>query len=80
MCLMAPLRVLAVESGYCVVEMGGARDRVSTLLVDTEIAVGDWVLVMGGAIMRRLEPDQASAMESAHRIATEDEPQLEKEP
>lgn len=80
MCLMAPLRVVAVESGYCVVETGGARDRASTLLADAEIAVGDWVLVMGGAVMRRLEPEQARAMESAYRVATEDELQLEKEP
>ena len=64
MCLTMPARVLAVDDGFATVEGAGVRRRASTLL-EPEVAVGDWVLVSGGAIVRRLDEEQALEMAAA---------------
>lgn len=69
MCLMAPAHVLAVEPDFAVVEAAGRRRRASTALVD-ELRPGDWVLIAGGAVVRRVESDQAEMMAQAFRTAT----------
>jgi len=71
MCLMAPLRIVAIEAGSCLVQVGDHTERVTTLpLADAELAEGDWLLVAGSMAIRRLEPDQAGlvteAFERAH--------------
>jgi hydrogenase maturation factor len=72
MCLMAPARVVGLERDACEVVVGARRERVSTLFIDTQgLAVGDWVLVIGGNVARRLHPDQAAAMSDAYGIAVE---------
>jgi hydrogenase maturation factor len=37
-----------------------------------EVRVGDWVLISGGTIARRLDPDQAAEMSIALEVATRD--------
>lgn len=69
MCLMAPAQVLAVEPDFAIVEADGRRRRASTALVG-EIQAGDWVVIAGGAIVRRVEADQAEMMARAFRTAT----------
>ena len=69
MCLMAPARVLAIEPDFAIVEAEGRRRRASTLLVDG-LHPGDWVVIAGGAVVRRVEADQAEMMARAFRIAT----------
>lgn len=64
MCLMAPARVTSVEGDECEVRTGDRVDRVSFLMTP-EVEVGDWVLVNGGTVARRLEPDQAAEMSKA---------------
>jgi hydrogenase expression/formation protein HypC len=68
MCLMAPAHVLAVEPDFAVVELDGRRRRASTLLVE-DVAVGDWVLVAGGAVVRCLDAEQAAEMARAVSVA-----------
>lgn len=69
MCLMAPAQVLAIEPDFAIVEADGRRRRASTVLVDG-LRPGDWVIIAGGAIVRRVEADQAEMMARAYRIAT----------
>ena len=69
MCLMAPAQVLAVEPDFAIVEAGGRRRRASTALTDA-LRPGDWVLIAGGAVVRRVEADQAEMMARAFRMAT----------
>lgn len=64
MCLMAPAQVLAVEPDFAIVGTDGRRRRASTALVG-EIQAGDWVVITGGAIVRRVEADQAEMMARA---------------
>lgn len=66
MCLMAPVRVVAVEADSCLVEVGDHLERVTTLpLAGDDPAVGDWLVVAGSMAMRRLEPEQARLVTEA---------------
>ena len=66
MCLMAPLQVVSVDGTTCSVASGGRIDRASMVL-EPDLEVGDWVLVNGGTVVRRLDPDQAEEIEPGHR-------------
>ena len=58
MCITAPARVVGLDTEGAVVHIGGVRRRASTMVVP-EIAVGDWVIVGAGTILRCLEADEA---------------------
>ena len=58
MCITAPSRVLELGEGVAVVETAGRRRRASTA-VFPDVAIGDWVLVGAGTILRRLDPAEA---------------------
>lgn len=75
MCITAPARVIAVDADGAIVETIGAWRRASTVVVP-EVAVGDWVIVGAGSILRRLEPDEALdlAREIGAAIAAQDAP------
>lgn len=64
MCLMMPARVIAIDGDTCEVVTGDRVDRVSLLLAPP-VEVDDWVLVFGGTVARRLEPEQAAQMRDA---------------
>lgn len=67
MCLMAPARVVAVDGTLCEVEIGGRIDKASMML-EPDLAVGDWVLVNSGTVVRKLDEDQAAEMSRAFGI------------
>jgi len=79
MCLTMPARVLAVDDGFATVEGAGVRRRASTLL-EPEVAVGDWVLVSGGTIVRRLDEEQALEMAAAFETVNAPEDDAAEEP
>ena len=58
MCIVAPGRVIAHQGADVVVAHDGRRRRASTLLVGG-LRVGDWVVVGSGAVLKRLEDDEA---------------------
>lgn len=58
MCISFPGLVLAIEASDAIVEVDGRRRHASTLLQPTT-AVGDWVLIGAGTVLRRLDPDEA---------------------
>ena len=65
MCITAPARVIAVDAEGALVETIGAWRRASTMVLP-DVAVGDWVIVGAGSILRRL--DSAEALEIARTI------------
>ena len=71
MCLTAPGRVLALDGATAIVDLDGRRRSAMTLL-EPDVAVGDWVVVAGGAILRRLDAVAALEIASANRIARAD--------
>ena len=65
MCITAPGRVIELDARGAIVELAGVRRRASTLVVP-EVAVGDWVLIGAGSILRRI--DEAEALDLARAI------------
>lgn len=68
MCIAYPGIVTEVDSVGATVDTDGRRRRVSTLLVP-DIAVGEWVAVAVGTIVKRLEPDEAADIQKILRAA-----------
>lgn len=60
MCLSAPSRVVELRDGTAVAECFGQLREVSLLLLDEDVAVGDYLLVqVGGFAYERVEPARA---------------------
>lgn len=70
MCVAFPGRVVEIDPFGAVVESDGLRRRASTLFLP-DIAVGDWVAVMAGTIVERLEPEEAAEIQELLRSAIE---------
>lgn len=60
MCLAAPSLVMEVRDGMAVTECFGQTREVSLLLLNEEVAVGDYLLVQaGGFAFERVECERA---------------------
>lgn len=59
MCIAYPGRVISIDSSRALVETEQRRRRASLLLVP-ETAVGDWVVVSAGTVLRILDPEEAN--------------------
>lgn len=60
MCLAAPSLVLEVRDGMALTECFGQRREVSLLLLDDDVAVGDYLLIQAGDFaFERVEPERA---------------------
>lgn len=60
MCLAAPSRVLEVSDGMALTECFGQLREVSLLLMNEEVAVGDYLLIQaGGFAFERVESARA---------------------
>jgi hydrogenase assembly chaperone HypC/HupF len=68
MCIAFPGIVVDVGSDGAVVETEGRRRRASTLFLPG-ITVGDWVTVVAGTVVERLEPEQAAEIQKILRAA-----------
>jgi hydrogenase assembly chaperone HypC/HupF len=59
-----PGQVLAVDASGATIESAGRRRRASTLLYP-DVAVGDWVVVAAGTVVRHLTPAEAMEIRDA---------------
>ena len=60
MCLAAPSRVTEVRDGMAVTECFGQVREVSLLLMNEDVAVGDYLLIQaGGFAFERVEAERA---------------------
>jgi hydrogenase expression/formation protein HypC len=60
MCLAAPSRVIEVRDGMAVTECFGETREVSLLLMNEEVAVGDYLLIQaGGFAFELIESERA---------------------
>jgi hydrogenase assembly chaperone HypC/HupF len=59
-----PGQVLAVDASGATIESDGRRRRASTLLYP-DVAVGDWVVVAAGTVVRQLTPAEAMEIRDA---------------
>lgn len=69
MCLAVPSRVLAIDGLTATVEAEGERRNVSLMLLDDDVALGDYLLIQaGGFAFERVDPERA---EEALRLMRE---------
>ncbi|MDR3435182.1 HypC/HybG/HupF family hydrogenase formation chaperone [Telmatospirillum sp.] len=55
-----PSRVLAIEGDMATVECFGVERRVSLMLMDEPVALGDFLIIQSGAFaVERVSPEQA---------------------
>jgi hydrogenase expression/formation protein HypC len=73
MCIAYPGVVVAVDPFGATVETDGRQRRVSALLVP-DVAIGDWVAVAVGTVLKRLDPDEAAEIERLIRAAEQATP------
>lgn len=60
MCLSAPSRVVEIRDGTAVTECFGQVREASLLLLNEDVAVGDYLLIQaGGFAFERVEPARA---------------------
>ncbi|MDO8931207.1 MAG: HypC/HybG/HupF family hydrogenase formation chaperone [Rhodocyclaceae bacterium] len=60
MCLAAPSKVIEVRDGIALTECFGRQREVSLLLLDEEVAVGDYLLIQaGGFAFERVDAARA---------------------
>ena len=69
MCLMAPARITEIHGSEATVEVAGRR-RVVSILVEPDVRVGEWVIVAGSLIIRRLDADAAGEITDAVELAS----------
>jgi hydrogenase expression/formation protein HypC len=59
MCVAVPSKIVAINpQGMATIEVGGARQKVSLLLLE-DAGVGDYVLVHAGFAIKKLDPKEA---------------------
>ncbi len=60
MCLAVPSRVIAIDGLLATIEAFGERRQVSLMLMQDEVAVGDYLLVQaGGFAFERVDAERA---------------------
>ena len=69
MCLMVPGRITALHGLSATVETDGRR-RIASTLAEPDVQVGDWVIVAGSLIVRRLDPAAAREIQDAVELAS----------
>lgn len=61
MCLGIPAKVIKVEGNTAIVDYGGIRRRVDTLL-QPDVKEGEYVIVHAGAIISKISEEEAKIM------------------
>ena len=72
MCITYPARVVGLDLADAIVDLDGSHRRASMLL-RPDVAIGDWVLIGAGSVLRRIEAAEAAdlnAILQAARAAT----------
>jgi hydrogenase assembly chaperone HypC/HupF len=70
MCLVAPGRITAIHGSSASVTLDG-RLRAVSIALEPDVVVGDWVVVAGGVVVRRIAPTTAQDMQAAVEAARE---------
>ncbi len=58
MCLGIPMKVIKINDGLGIVELGGVRREISLQLVE-DIKIGDYVIIHAGFAIQKLNEEEA---------------------
>ena len=59
MCLAIPAQIVSIDGDNGIVDIGGVQKVISLALVD-EVAVGDYVIIHVGYALQKLDPEEAA--------------------
>lgn len=68
MCMAIPSEVISIENGMATVECFGVTRQASLLMMDGQVAVGDYVLIQAGGFVAELV-DRQTALETQAMMA-----------
>lgn len=68
MCMAIPSEVISIENGMATVECFGVTRQASLLMMDGQVAVGDYVLIQAGGFVAELV-DKQTALETQAMMA-----------
>ncbi len=58
MCLGIPMKVIKINNGLGIVELGGVKREISLQLVE-DIKIGDYVIIHAGFAIQKLNEEEA---------------------
>jgi hydrogenase expression/formation protein HypC len=60
MCLAIPSKVVEIEENdFAIVDTMGSKRKISTMLIDEQINIGDYLLIHVGYAMQKINEDEA---------------------
>ena len=59
MCVGVPMQVISIEGDQAMTEVDGVKKEASLMLLDQEVAVGDFVIVHAGFAISKLDEEDA---------------------
>ena len=59
MCLGVPMQIISKDGDTAVAQIDGVRREASLMLLEEEVAVGDFVIIHAGFAISRLDEDDA---------------------
>lgn len=59
MCLAVPMQIVSIEGDNMVAEIDGVRREASLMMLNENVAVGDFVLIHAGFAISRLDEEEA---------------------
>lgn len=69
MCLAIPSRVISIDNLFAMIDVFGARKKVSLMLMPEETHVGDYVLVHAGFAIQKVDRDIVESGKAMHETA-----------
>lgn len=64
MCIAYPARLIGFDGADAIVDVGDRR-RKASMLLRPAVAVGDWVLIGAGSVLRSIEATEAAELAQA---------------
>jgi hydrogenase expression/formation protein HypC len=59
MCVGVPMQVVSIEGDNALAEIDGVKREASLMLLDQEVAVGDFVIIHAGFAIAKLDEEEA---------------------
>jgi hydrogenase nickel incorporation protein HypA/HybF len=69
MCLAIPSKVISIDNLFAVIDVFGARKKVSLMIMPEETMVGDYVLVHAGFAIQKVDKDIVESGKAMHETA-----------
>ena len=71
MCLGIPMKVIKINDGLGIVELGGVKREISLQLVE-DIKIGDYVIIHAGFAIQKLNEEAEETLSLLREIAGEE--------